>query len=130
MKSVMRIFIILTVVAVICGVTFLLVNNGSTPALGSLGEPGERHLPGSDEFTSGDFPDGFEREGHHGLRDRLEGRAFSWLETIRTIVIVAAVVIIVSIIDRISRKQKAKRFAPVAVSPSDLTGRSNLLKHP
>jgi hypothetical protein len=122
MKTILRIFLILLVAAVIGGGTYLLVNNGSTSALGqTAGEgSGERHRPGSGNLVPGQAPDGFVPGSGRGHGEGMEGGAFLWAESIKNIGIVAVLVIVVVLFERLLKGARRKKAAPVVVNTLEM----------
>jgi hypothetical protein len=125
MKTILRILIILVVAAVIGGGTLLLVNNGSASGLGqgvgdnSLG----RHLPGSGEMVPGAVPESFRQGRGPGHGQGLEGGAFSWSESIKNIGIVAVLIIVVALFERLIKAARTRKVARVAVSAPEPDGK-------
>jgi hypothetical protein len=115
MKTIWRIILILAVAAAIGGLTLLLVNNGSGSAAGpGLERPGGRQFSDR-EFPAGDLLEGFEPGMHAGRGESMEGGAFSWAETVKNIVVVAVLVAVVALLERLLKPGRARKAASVPV---------------
>jgi len=107
MKTIWRILIILVVSAIIGGVTYFLVGPDSSAVAGEeMARPvgSEQGLPGSEGFRQGE-----------GLHAKLEG-AFAWIETVRNLVVVSALVWIVALIERSTRNRRTRKTVQVPVN--------------
>lgn len=119
MKTILRIFIILAVAALIGGGILALVNASGNSSMtynleGGADMEHEGRLPqDTGGFTPGQFPEGMGR-GHHGGE---EGSFFSWIETVRNLIVVIVLIVIVSLIERTNRKARARKAAKIAVMP-------------
>lgn len=125
MKTILRIFIILAVTAVIGGLVFLLVNNSSvSTARVGPGRSGDRQFGGHAGFTEGDQPAGF-NGGARPDHDRgMEGSGlFSWAETVKNLIVVAVLVVVVAVVERLVKPKRARKVAPVAVSAPPADGK-------
>ena len=123
MKTILRIFIILAVAAAIGGLMFLLISRDSASVAGpGLEGPDDRLFAGREEFSAGNLPAGFSSGMRHGHGEGLDGGVFSWAETIRNGIVVAVRVALVAWIERMFKPRRARKVAPVGVSPADGKG--------
>jgi hypothetical protein len=114
MKTIIRIFIILSIALGISSVTLVAVNASGTGTAQTF----EAGRVGGAPINSGlTASAGFEHGGFNSRSSKLNGGIFSLGETLKNIGIVAAFVLIVALIEGLSKKARGvKRVLPVPVS--------------
>jgi hypothetical protein len=113
MKTILRIFIILSIALAISGVTLVAVNASGTGTAqtAGVGGSGRGHfdsgtVPGAGQPPAGSTHDSFGARGHEG-----NGSLFSLGETLKNIGIMAAFILAVVLIERLVKKTRGVRKA-------------------
>jgi hypothetical protein len=122
MKTILRILLILVAAVIVGGITLALVNSsGSTASLAQTrGGFGERHIAASGDFVPGQAPTGANGNFRPDRGGRLEGGAFSWAEMLKNVVIVAVLIAVVALLERLLKAARLPKLARVTVRSSEV----------
>lgn len=113
MKIIGRIFIILLAVAIVAGISYVIVNATSTGQSGAFGREGFRPEGGSNGqgFNPGQGPGGFgERNGFRPERDGRGGGIFSITSLLRTLVPISLIVAVFVLGERLIEKLRVRKI--------------------
>jgi hypothetical protein len=122
MKTVLHILIILVVAVVVGGVTLALVNTSGSAASVNQARNGfgDRQISGSGIFIPGQAPTGSNVNFRSDRGGRLDGGTFSWGVTIKNIVIVAVLIALVALFERLLKAARTPKVARVPVRSSEI----------
>jgi hypothetical protein len=120
MKTVLRILIILVSAIAIGSVALALVNSSGSAASTNQVRFSDRQFPGSGNLTQGQAPTGTNANFRPDRGNRFEGGLFSWLSIIQNLVIVAVLVLIVALFERMLKAMRTPQVARVPVRSSDV----------